>query len=830
MGTLANIIHAAATVIPAVPPSNPAQLLTGPQLLQVFASVEQAVSALETYSRGAKIWYGPGPAEEADARGAGNLDLYLFSTNGDLWQKNGDGDWVFLLSLKGGPGLPGPRGATGATGGPGASGASGRNGTDGTNGRNGTDGRDGNRLLLFNVAPAGSDGNVGDVAIVSSSGDLQEKTGSGWVVRGNLKGPKGDPGGTTGTGAGGTSYTLPQATTAALGGIKSAGTGLDGNVVVNADGSATAPTGMGGTGASSFVQTAAPTPADGASGDNWVYVNQTNQTARFYKKVGAVWQTQGAAIGGPPDVLNAAAAPYLVSAANTAAANTAAINQAIADGLAQSKRVKLPGGVLNVNNIQYDNRVWLEGARRVSTTLRANASGATIKSTGIDLLYPAGGITGIRFEGQGIGTNAIHLVACAYYTISDVYVKGYTSFAGNVDSCIFGRWDECFFRGTWGGLRLHSTTLINNQDEVGGPQSAFPMPNNLTHIHKCKFNDMPGLGVDCTYASGVLIDGQSDFERCGTTGNQDTGCIRWAGGFAESGIGLRVADCWVESQRGGPVINILPGSSHTRHSVSNTTIRRRTDIPAELGGTAVCAVRVTADGNLRNEVKIENCVLEGHAKDVELIGAKAFAYIDCSTVGSYSTPTAAQYQVLSYGASVGGTSLVTAGTEQIIGQTGDVYGASYLSMMGRKGTLGAMLYSTLPLVDLAFRAITTNPNRTDQYNIRYEARSGVEDRIHYANVDGELQITNPYPNGRNAVDVPPKYLAVFGSNVTLFLTEKVAINTRTATEALQIGGRIAIENNTIPNDGQAGGGVLFVHQGALKFKGENGTLTVIAPA
>ncbi|QKG57014.1 hypothetical protein GKZ68_10475 [Hymenobacter sp. BRD128] len=80
---------------------------------------------------------------------------------------------------------------------------------------------------------------------MATTGDLQEKTSTGWVTRGNLKGPAGKDG-ANGTGGGSSPYTLPVASALALGGVKSAGAGLVGNVVVNADGSMSAPSGGGG--------------------------------------------------------------------------------------------------------------------------------------------------------------------------------------------------------------------------------------------------------------------------------------------------------------------------------------------------------------------------------------------------------------------------------------------------------------------------------------------------------------------------------------------------------------------------------------------------------
>jgi hypothetical protein len=65
--------------------------------------------------------------------------------------------------------------------------------------------------------------------------------------------------------------------------------------------------------------------------------------------------------------------------------------------------------------------------------------------------------------------------------------------------------------------------------------------------------------------------------------------------------------------------------------------------------------------------------------------------------------------------------------------------------------------------------------------------------------------------------------------------DKLQINGRNASDtASQFGGGqgvIAIANASVaPSVSPAGGGILYVEGGALKYRGSNGTVTVIAPA
>jgi len=81
-------------------------------------------------------------------------------------------------------------------------------------------------------------------------------------------------------------------------------------------------------------------------------------------------------------------------------------------------------------------------------------------------------------------------------------------------------------------------------------------------------------------------------------------------------------------------------------------------------------------------------------------------------------------------------------------------------------------------------------------------------------------------NGRNADDTAFETLVVFqrraaGGNIGI----------RTASQFGAGNGVIAIANASVaPSGNPAGGGILYVEDGALKYRGSNGTVTVIAPA
>jgi hypothetical protein len=98
MGQLANDIHdAAAAHIPTVPVADPADLLTGPQLLAIFGTVETAIAALELLTRGTRWLRTPGvPSDDNDGE---NGDLAINVATTDVFAKDA-GQWTLLFRLK----------------------------------------------------------------------------------------------------------------------------------------------------------------------------------------------------------------------------------------------------------------------------------------------------------------------------------------------------------------------------------------------------------------------------------------------------------------------------------------------------------------------------------------------------------------------------------------------------------------------------------------------------------------------------------------------------------------------------------------------------------
>jgi hypothetical protein len=160
--------------------------------------------------------------------------------------------------------------------------------------------------------------------------------------------------------------------------------------------------------------------------------------------------------------------------------------------------------------------------------------------------------------------------------------------------------------------------------------------------------------------------------------------------------------------------------------------------------------------------------------------------------------------------------------------------ASFTSNEGSLGSASAVLEVT-----------ATNPDYNQPaLRIRQAGKSGgaASIRIDDPNPDIELVETDQVaPAGKYEIAVQSDKLQINGRNANDTGFEPVVVFQRSAAggnigfrTASQFGagrGVIAIANaDAAPSVNPAGAGILYVEGGALKYRGSNGTVTVIAPA
>lgn len=160
-----------------------------------------------------------------------------------------------------------------------------------------------------------------------------------------------------------------------------------------------------------------------------------------------------------------------------------------------------------------------------------------------------------------------------------------------------------------------------------------------------------------------------------------------------------------------------------------------------------------------------------------------------------------------------------------------------MSITSNEGTLGS--------ASAVLEVTATNPeyNQPALHIKQASKRGGAASiRIDDPNPDIELIETDQVaPAGKYEIAVQSDKLQINGRNAndnafeTIVVFQRLAaggnIGIRTTSQFGGGRGVMAIANASVaPSVNPAGGGILYVEDGALKYRGSNGTVTVIAPA
>ncbi|GGG33454.1 hypothetical protein [Hymenobacter glacieicola] len=189
----AQLAERAQQVIPRVPVTGAARL-DGPELLQLFSIITEALQALQQLTGGAELYMEPRAPQAVDGNDG---DGWLNTLTGDTAKKEA-GVWVSKGNLKGTPGaastVPGPAGAASTV--PGPAGKSAYqlwldNGNQGSlaafftsfHGKDGQDGQDGSRITASAAAPTGgTDGDLHFQTLGSERYRTYANTAGSWLV------------------------------------------------------------------------------------------------------------------------------------------------------------------------------------------------------------------------------------------------------------------------------------------------------------------------------------------------------------------------------------------------------------------------------------------------------------------------------------------------------------------------------------------------------------------------------------------------------------------------------------------------------------------------
>lgn len=159
-----------------------------------------------------------------------------------------------------------------------------------------------------------------------------------------------------------------------------------------------------------------------------------------------------------------------------------------------------------------------------------------------------------------------------------------------------------------------------------------------------------------------------------------------------------------------------------------------------------------------------------------------------------------------------------------------------LSVTSNEGALGS--------ASAVLEVVATNPDYNQPaLRVRQAGKRGAAASIRIDDPNPDIEFVESdqvAPAGRYEIAVQADRLQVNGRNAgntafeTIVVFERLAAGGNVGIRTTRFGGGqgvIAIANAAVaPSASAAGGGILYVEDGALKYRGANGTVTVVAPA
>lgn len=215
--------------------------------------------------------------------------------------------------------------------------------------------------------------------------------------------------------------------------------------------------------------------------------------------------------------------------------DTAAVQAAI-NAATGGDEVVFDSGVYDVDPL-----VWGDGSADPPplradgvVTLRARGSGAILNFLpSYPVVRNAGAISGIRFSGNGVGTNALALRKAWNLHISDCQFAGFTGYAAQIEGCIYGQMESCRFLNTQAGVYGLKSSLDNTQP-------------NLFHFSQCRFEELQGSAVEWLHGAGVRFE-SCGFERCALANVNYLYVVRLANACpSNEGVAASFVNCWWE--------------------------------------------------------------------------------------------------------------------------------------------------------------------------------------------------------------------------------------------------------------------------------------------
>lgn len=251
---------------------------------------------------------------------------------------------------------------------------------------------------------------------------------------------------------------------------------------------------------------------------------------------------------------------------NTAQQNADLINAAILAAEPVNGSVILPAGDFDIRTINYDPKVRLRGQGTNATILRiTNAEPGIIYSdTTLNSFVHISDFTlyGGVDSGNKIGTIGIQLNACGQIRLRDIKIENFVNNGISLSGVLTGNFDQVYIRNTATGIKA-----------VSGNSNYGTLKPNLLVFRGCTFSNCSTWGVEWAGGTSIHFDKGCNFEYLGTSGNANTGVIKFdsTGAYSTDQFGLTVEGSWFE-QNNGTVFKITSHVATVKHRIASSMV------------------------------------------------------------------------------------------------------------------------------------------------------------------------------------------------------------------------------------------------------------------
>lgn len=324
-------------------------------------------------------------------------------------------------------------------------------------------------------------------------------------------------------------------------------------------------------------------------------------------------------------------AAYGALPTNTPTQNSVAIAAAVAaaENDPRGGVVYIPSGgdYLHNGNIPYTGRVAFRGAGRDKSCLKSATAAPCFVNPSMDSFDFAATISGLRLEGNNIGTIAIKSIRQAHFKWEDLFIGNFTQKGIELYGSLIGEFNY---------VTVENCNIGCDAYKYGGEQ------NNLVRFNYCTWRLNKTRAVQFSDCAAIHFD-FNEISGNGTDGDLETGCFKMLNASPlREGVGMTWTNCWWE-QNWGNYIDLREPLNDTAYIMSGCIFQLGNPVHGQGHGLRVIG------RNKKSTVLLNACSLkeESTTYDVYATGPMA-RVVKCpiTVVGTFMTDEAAAYETV----------------------------------------------------------------------------------------------------------------------------------------------------------------------------------------